>query len=127
MEHAVGVTRWSIRNRVRRLPAGEIIVRTGVFLLGAAFIGLGLALSVLPGPLTIPPVLLGLLIWSLEFEFAERLLRRMQDPAQRAWEEAKARPLRTGIVSGIGLLGTIVISVVAIQQDWIGALRDALT
>ena len=70
------MTRLRLRDRVRRLPAGEVIVRVGVFVLGALFIGLGVALSVLPGPFTIPPVLVGLLVWSLEFEFAERWLTR---------------------------------------------------
>jgi uncharacterized membrane protein YbaN (DUF454 family) len=112
---------------VRRLPAGELIVRVTVFVLGAAFIGLGLALSVLPGPLTIPPVLLGLVIWSLEFEFAQKWLDRLEAPAQQAWEAAKANPWKTGVMSGLGLAAAIVVSVMAIQQDWIGALKDAIT
>lgn len=104
-----------------------MIVRTAVFLLGAAFIGLGLALSVLPGPLTIPPMLLGLVIWSLEFDFAQRWLDRLEVPAQHAWETAKTNPWRTGVVSGLGLAAAVAISVLAVQQDWIGMLRDAVT
>lgn len=121
------MTRWGIRDRVRKLPAGEVIVRVSVFLLGAGFIALGLALSVLPGPLTIPPVLLGLVIWSLEFEFAQRWLDRFEKPAQQAWEAAKANPWKTGVVSGVGLAAAIAISVLAVTQDWLGFLRDALT
>jgi uncharacterized membrane protein YbaN (DUF454 family) len=122
MSHAGAVTPFGLRARVRRWPAGEWIVHVVVFLLGAGFIALGLALSVLPGPLTIPPVLLGLVIWSLEFEFAERWLRRFEGPAQKAWEAAKARPWRAGIVSTAGLAGAAAVSVLAIQQDWLGAL-----
>ena len=41
--------------------------RAGIFVLGLLFILGGLALAVLPGPLTIPLVLLGLWVWSWEF------------------------------------------------------------
>jgi uncharacterized membrane protein YbaN (DUF454 family) len=119
------VTRFGLRDRVRRLPAGEVIVRASVFVVGLALIVTGLALSVLPGPLTIPPVVLGLLVWSLEFEFAQRWLHRFEAPAQQAWEQAKARPVRTAVVSGGGLLATVVLTVVAVQQDWVGSLLRA--
>jgi hypothetical protein len=121
------VTRLRLRDRVRRLPAGEVIVHTAVFLLGAAFIALGLALAVLPGPLTIPPVILGLLIWSLEFDFAERLLRRFEVKAQAAWNQARAKPWTTGLASGAGLVAAIVIGVLAVQNDWVPRLLDAIT
>jgi len=51
-----------MRERVRRLPAGNLLVRAIVLLAGAGFILLGLVAVVLPGPFTIPPVLLGLAI-----------------------------------------------------------------
>jgi hypothetical protein len=116
------VTRWNLRDRVRRLPAGEVIVHVGVFVLGAALIALGLVLVVLPGPLTIPPVLLGLVIWSLEFDFAERWLDPIEKRAQLAWNAAKARPWRTGIATGAGLVAAIVAMVLAIQFDLLGAV-----
>jgi len=121
------VSRLSLRARIRRLPAGEVIVHTVVFLLGAAFIGLGLALIALPGPLTIPPILVGLLIWSLEFDFAERWLRRFEVKAQAAWEAAKAKPWTTGIVSGGGIVATIVLAVLAVRGDWVQRLIEAIT
>ena len=49
--------------------------RVVLFVAGLLLILLGLALIVLPGPLTIPPILLGLWLWSLEFEFARHWLR----------------------------------------------------
>jgi hypothetical protein len=120
--HAGRVTPWNLRDRVRRLPAGEVIVHVGVFVLGAAFIALGLALVVLPGPLTIPPVLLGIAIWSLEFDFAQRWLDPIEKRAQQAWDAAKARPWRTGIVTGAGLAAAIVAMMLAIQLDLLGAV-----
>lgn len=143
MEHAGGVTgqgarrrrrrvtRYGIRDRVRRLPAGEVIVRTIVFLIGLSLVGTGLALSVLPGPLTIPPVLLGILVWSLEFDFAQRWLDRVEGPAQAAWEQAKAHPVRTAVVSGGGILAAVLLTALAVTQDWAGIVaervRDAFT
>lgn len=98
------MTPWHLRDRLRRLPAGDVIVHGAVFVVGAAFIGLGIAFVVLPGPLTIPPILLGLVIWSLEFDFAQALLDRAKAPAQRAWDAAQANPWRTGLVAGGGLV-----------------------
>lgn len=85
-------------------------MKVGVFLLGLAFVLLGLALSVLPGPFTIPPVLLGLLIWSLEFAFAQRWVDRARDQAVESWQSAKAHPWRAGLVSG----GSIALLVVGL-------------
>ncbi|MDP9183938.1 MAG: PGPGW domain-containing protein [Actinomycetota bacterium] len=116
------MTPFKIRARVRRLPAGEVIVHVGVFILGAAFIALGLALAVLPGPLTIPPVLLGLAIWSMEFEFAERWLDPIERRAQQAWDAAKKRPVRTGIATGAGLLAAVAAMILFIRLDVLGAV-----
>ena len=122
MVHAGGVTPWHLRDRVRRLPAGEVIVHTAVFLLGAALIALGLALAVLPGPLTIPPVLLGLAVWSMEFEFAERWLDPIERRAQAAWDAAKARPLRTGAATGAGLVAAAAATYLFFRFDVLGSV-----
>src|SRR3954467_1105555 len=68
----VPVPRASRRDRIRSKPGLAQGYRIGVFVAGLACIALGFALAVLPGPLTIPPVLLGLWIWSTEFAFAKR-------------------------------------------------------
>ena len=120
------VTPWKLRDRVRRLPAGEIIVHGTVFLLGAAFIATGLALVVLPGPLTIPPILVGLAIWSLEFDFAQSLLDRAKVAAQKAWDEATEHPWRSGIISGTGLVLAVVAGIAAVQYDLVDRALDAL-
>lgn len=117
------LTGWHLRDRLRALPGGNSVVHVLVFLLGAAFVALGLALVVLPGPLTIPPVLLGLFVWSLEFAFAERLLTRARTSADSAWRSARRRPWQTGIVSGGGLLLAVVVAVL-ISQHGLGGLVD---
>ena len=126
MGQTEAMTPWNLRDRVRKLPAGEVIVHTGVFLLGAAFIALGFALVVLPGPLTIPPILLGLVIWSLEFEFAERWLDPFEKKAQQAWEHAKQRPVRSGVVAGGGLLLAAAAIWWFVSADVLGKLADRI-
>jgi hypothetical protein len=121
------VTRFNLRDRVRRLPAGDVIVHGGIFVLGLAFIALGLALSVLPGPLTIPPVLLGLVIWSLEFDFAERWVDRAKAQAQQAWDAAQAHPWRAGIVTGGGVVLFVVGLVLASRYGLVDKAKDAIS
>jgi len=105
---SVDVPRDGLRDRIRAKPGLREAYRLGVFVAGFLFIGLGIALMALPGPLTIPPVLVGLWIWSTEFAFAERFFDRAKDKANDAWEHAKAHPRSSAIVSGGGLVAAIV-------------------
>ncbi|MDX6216108.1 MAG: hypothetical protein QOG99_1692 [Frankiales bacterium] len=116
-----------IRDRVRRLPGGNTLVRVGVFLLGLAFIALGLALSVLPGPFTIPFVLLGLVVWALEFAWAERWLDRARRQSRSAWEDAKAHPWRAGLVTGGGILLLVVGLVLMSRYDLLNHAKSVIS
>lgn len=87
--------RVGARARIRATPGLCHLYRLGVFLAGALFVVLGVALAVLPGPLTIPPVLLGLWIWSTEFRWARRLFVSMRGRAGGAWQHARAHLLRS--------------------------------
>ena len=89
---------------MRRTPGGAHLLKVLVFLLGLAFVLLGCALVVAPGPLTIPPILLGVWIWSTEFDWADRLLERAKHSAQEAWADAKRRPVLSGLVTVSGLV-----------------------
>ena len=115
-----------MRERVRRLPGGNTLVRVVVFLLGLFFILLGLALSVLPGPLTIPFVLLGLVIWAAEFAWAERLVERAKEQARDAWDGARAHPWRAGFVTGGGIVLLVVALVLASRYELVDHARSAL-
>lgn len=92
------------RTRVRRTPGGALLLKAAVFVVGLLFILLGLALAALPGPLTIPPILLGVWIWSSEFAWADRLLERAKRSAQEAWEKARRRPVLSALVTLSGLV-----------------------
>jgi hypothetical protein len=101
------VERGSWRDRIRRKPGIGHAWRIGVFLAGLLCIAAGFALAVLPGPLTIPPVLLGLWIWSTEFEWAHRLFASFQEKGKDAWEHAKRHPVTSTMITvgGLALAG----------------------
>lgn len=91
------------RHRVRRRPGGALALKAVALLIGLTLVSLGVALAVLPGPLTIPPVLLGLYVLSLEFVWADRLLDRAKDSGREAWGGAKQRPVRSTLITVGGL------------------------
>ena len=93
----------SFRTRMRTTPGLSTVWKVGVFVVGLLFILLGGALAVLPGPLTIPPVLIGLWIWSTEFAWAKRLFQSFQRKARQAWEHAKVHPVSSSLITIGGL------------------------
>jgi hypothetical protein len=99
---ARSATGW--RAALRSTPGGALLLKGLVFAVGLAFVLLGLVLIVAPGPLTIPPILLGLWIWSTEFAWADRQLDRAKASARVAWEDAQRRPVVSAVVTGGGLI-----------------------
>ena len=99
----VDVPRGSRRDRVRSKPGVAQAYRVGVFVTGLVFIALGFALAVLPGPLTIPPVLIGLWIWSTEFRFAQRLFDSFKRKGREAWQHARRHPVSSTAITVGGL------------------------
>jgi uncharacterized membrane protein YbaN (DUF454 family) len=89
------------------------------FVAGLVLIIIGLVLIVLPGPLTIPPILAGLWLWSREFEFARRLLRPVEKKGAVAWQKAKEKPVHTTVVTVLGLVGAGVIIWATLRYDLI--------
>ena len=98
------VPRGSRRDRIRSKPGVGQAYRVAVFLVGLLFIAAGIALAVLPGPLTIPPVLLGLWIWSTEFRFAERFFDSFKEKAREAWAHAQRHPVSSAAITVGGLI-----------------------
>ena len=98
----LSTTGW--RARLRRTPGGAQLLQVLVFVVGLAFVLLGCALIVAPGPLTIPPILLGLYIWSTEFAWADRQLERAKASARVAWADAQRRPVLSATVTLGGLV-----------------------
>ena len=54
-----------------------------VLVIGSTLILIGLALIVLPGPFTMPLVILGLFVLAIEFAWAESLLTRAKNHAKK--------------------------------------------
>ena len=102
--HGRPVERDDWRARVRAKPGIGQLYRAGVFIAGLLCILVGVALAALPGPLTIPPVLLGLYIWSTEFQWANRLFERFKKKARAAWAHAKAHPVSSAGITAGGLV-----------------------
>jgi len=98
----VPATGW--RARIRANAMMYPVYRVAVFLAGLAFIALGVALAVLPGPLTIPPVLIGLWLWSTEFRFARKLFAGFKVKARDAWAHAKRHPVSSALITVGGLV-----------------------
>jgi hypothetical protein len=100
--------------------------RVLLFVAGLLSILTGLVLIVLPGPLTIPPILLGLWLWSLEFEFARAWLRPVREKGAVAWEQAREKPVRTGLVTLLGLVGAVVLIWAALRYDLVAKGQDLI-
>jgi hypothetical protein len=100
----VEVPRHGWRDRIRSKPGFREAYRVGVFAAGLLCIAAGVALAVLPGPLTIPPILLGLWIWSTEFAFAQRFFDTFKCKARNAWAHAKAHPVTSTCITVGGLV-----------------------
>lgn len=115
---------WEWKRPMRRTPGGAQAVKVIVFVAGLLFILLGLALAALPGPLTIPPILLGLYIWSTEFAWADRLLDRARASAQEAWEKAKQKPVVTAVVTFAGVIAFAVGVWLVLRYDLVDRAKE---
>ena len=111
----VQVPHNSLRDRLRANPATHQAWRVGVLVVGLLFVALGVALAVLPGPLTIPPVLVGLWIWSTEFAWAKRFFDSFTRKAQDAWAHARQHPVSSTLIT-VGGLVLAVAAVWAVQH-----------
>ena len=99
----------SLRARMHANRGTALAWRTGVFLAGLVCVVIGLALTVLPGPLTIPPIVLGLWIWSSEFAWARSLFRTARRKARETWAHAKQHPASSAAITVGGLVAAGVV------------------
>src|SRR4051794_33796027 len=114
------------RDRIRKKPGVGQAYRVGIFVAGLLCIALGFALAVLPGPLTIPPVLLGLWIWSTEFRFAERFFDSFKNKAQDAWAHAKRHPTSSSVITIGGLAAAGVAMWAVVHFQLVAKAKDAV-
>ena len=119
------VPRGGFRDRIRSKPGIREAYRVAVFVVGLLFILGGFALAVLPGPLTIPPVLLGLWIWSSEFRFAQKFFDQIKEKADEAWEHAKRRPVSSAAITVGGLVAAGVAMWAVARYDLVEKAKDS--
>ena len=114
------------RERMRSNPVTRLPYRITVFIVGLLCILAGVALAVLPGPLTIPPVLLGLWIWSWEFRFAQKLFESFQRKARDAWAHAKQRPVTSALITVFGIAAAAVAMWAVVHYELVAKAKDAI-
>lgn len=116
-----------VAERAAAAPGGRLGLKVVVFVVGLLFVLGGLALAVLPGPLTIPPVLAGVYVWSLEFTWARRLRVRVSRSAREAWAQAKQHPVRAALITGAGLVAAAVVVWAVGHYSLVDRAQDLLT
>ena len=100
---ATPVPAHGLRDSIRSKPGLAQVWRIGVFVVGLLCVMLGIAMAVLPGPLTIPPVLLGLWIWSTEFDWANSFFDSFKGKARDAWANSRRHPVSSAVITVGGL------------------------
>ena len=99
--------RWRWRRKIRENKRQLAVYRVAVALLGLLLIAGGLVSGPLPGPGGIPLVLLGLAVWSSEFEWAHQLMLwfKKQLHRYRTWSTPQKVLSLVVFFSCCGLLG----------------------
>jgi len=99
--------RWAWRRRIRRNPHKLAVYRFAVALAGLFLICLGFVSGPIPGPGGIPLVLLGLAVWSSEFEWAYRLMHwfKLQLKRYGAWPRYRQVLFWVAFLACCGLIG----------------------
>jgi uncharacterized protein (TIGR02611 family) len=98
---------WRWRRKIRENPRQLFVYRGAVGVAGLFFIVVGLVSGPLPGPGGIPLVLLGLAIWSSEFEWAHRLMEwfKLQLHYFRLWTRPQQTLFWVAFFGCCGLFG----------------------
>ena len=122
----VAVAKGSWRDRIRTKPGLALAWRIGVFVVGLLCVAIGVALAVLPGPLTIPPVLLGLWVWSTEFRWARRFFDTFKEKARATWTHAKQHPVSSIVITVGGLAAAAVAFWAVGHFQVVDRIKDAI-
>ena len=99
--------RWRWRRKIRQDRRKLVVYRAAVGILGLILIALGVVSGPLPGPGGIPLVLLGLAVWSSEFEWAHQVMMGLKKELHRyrTWSVSRKTLFWVAFFSCCGLLG----------------------
>jgi hypothetical protein len=89
-----GVSRSRRWNWFRDNRSRHRLFRAGVFVIGLLLILVGAGLWLFSVFLSLPPVFVGLWLWSREFHWAHRLFRVFLRSARKLWSGVKSHPVR---------------------------------
>jgi uncharacterized protein (TIGR02611 family) len=119
--------RWRWRRKIRENKRRLIVYRIAVGLLGLILIALGLVSGPIPGPGGIPLVLLGLAVWSSEFEWAHQLMMwfKKQLHHYHTWPRAKKGAFWTAFFACCGTCGYLYLLTLGIPR-WIPGPVDVV-
>ena len=85
---------WFRENRSRHR-----LFRGGVFVVGLLLILVGATMWLLSVLLAVPPVVVGLWVWSREFHWGHRLVRAFLRRSWSLWSRVKSRPVRWAVIT----------------------------
>jgi len=95
---------WFRENRGRHR-----LFRVGVFVVGLILVLVGAAMWLVSLLLAVPPVFVGLWVWSREFHWGHRLFRSFLRRAASLWSRVRSRPVRWAVITlggvGVGCAG----------------------
>lgn len=119
--------RWRWRRKIRENTRKLIVYRIAVGLLGLMLIALGLVSGPIPGPGGIPLVLLGLAVWSSEFEWAHQLMLWFKKELHRyrTWPRGKKGAFWVIFFACCGFIGYLYLLTLGIPR-WLPGSVDVL-
>jgi uncharacterized protein (TIGR02611 family) len=119
--------RWRWRRKIRENRRKLIVYRIAVGILGLMLIALGLVSGPIPGPGGIPLVLLGLAVWSSEFEWAHQLMMWFKKELHRYGTWPRTRKVGFWVIffACCGLFGYVYLLALGIPW-WVPGNVDVL-
>jgi uncharacterized protein (TIGR02611 family) len=129
--HGFGARLHARLDAIRATATGRLVLKIVIGVLGTVVVGVGVVLIPLPGP-GWALVILGLAIWSVEFQWAHRLLHFTKRHVQSwtHWVTQQSLPLRLvlGAVGMVFVAAVVWISVrMTFDVDLFVVCRDFLT
>jgi uncharacterized protein (TIGR02611 family) len=119
--------RWRWRRRIREDKRKLAVYRIAVGVLGLMLIALGFISGPIPGPGGIPLILLGLAVWSSEFEWAHQVMQWFKRELHRygTWSGSKKILFWVAFFSCCGILGYLYLLLTGIPR-WLPGSVDMI-
>jgi uncharacterized protein (TIGR02611 family) len=119
--------RWRWRRKIRQDKRKLAVYRIAVALLGLLLVALGFVSGPIPGPGGIPLVLLGLAVWSSEFEWAHQVMQwfKAELHRYRTWSRAKKILFWVAFFGCCGVLGYLCLLTLG-PPGWLPGSVDVL-